>query len=229
MSILRRTGTGRNNIDWYNASSNSSGKYFKRTGTSRNNVQWINISSNGTHNLLNRTSTGRNNISWKNTTFSFGGDLTKVSYTYIRSSGQAPSWEAICSYLLYSSNPTAFSISGVTKNVITETHTRMGAVTTLSELANPYTYYIGFICSNQNNANTAAQELSKFSRVVQAASNSSSSVTCTVTGNHKTVFYQHRPKDDLYWKDVYIGVAELSDAYFENFSYSDGTETFTFS
>ena len=71
MSLLRRTGNNRNNIDWYNASSNSSGKYFKRTGTSRNNVQWINISSNGTHNLLNRTSTGRNNISWKNTTFSF--------------------------------------------------------------------------------------------------------------------------------------------------------------
>ena len=71
MSLLRRTGNNRNNIDWYNASSNSSGKYFKRTGTSRNNVQWIQVSSNGTHNLLNRTSTGRNNISWKNTTFSF--------------------------------------------------------------------------------------------------------------------------------------------------------------
>ena len=227
MSILRRTGTGRNNIDWYNASSNSSGKYFKRTGTSRNNVQWINISSNGTHNLLNRTSSGRNNIAWKNTTFSFGGDLTKVSYTYIRSSGQASSWEGIYSFSRYPSNPTAFSISGVTKNVITQE--RGSSIANLSELANPYTYYIGFICSNQNNANTAAQELSKFSRVVQAASNSSSSVTCTVTGNHKTVFYQHRPKDDLYWKDVYIGAAELSGAYFESFSYNDGIETFTFS
>ena len=71
MSLLRRTGNGRNNIDWYNASSNSSGKYFKRTGTSRNNVQWINISSNGTHNLLERYNTTRNGIRWDNITFNF--------------------------------------------------------------------------------------------------------------------------------------------------------------
>ena len=78
MSLLRRTGNNRNNIDWYNASSNSSGKYLKRTGTSRNNVAWLQVSSNGTWNLLNRTGTSRNSISWKNTTFSFIGDLTIV-------------------------------------------------------------------------------------------------------------------------------------------------------
>ena len=77
MSLLRRTGTGRNNIDWYNASSNSSGNYLRRTGTSRNNISWLNINSSGTYNLLNRTSNGRNNIQWKNTNFNFGGDLTK--------------------------------------------------------------------------------------------------------------------------------------------------------
>ena len=96
MSLLRRTGNGRNNIDWFNASSNSSGKYFKRTGTSRNNVQWINISSNGTHNLLNRTSSGRNNISWKNTTFSFetyqslaqeADSLKYTEFTYMDNNG----------------------------------------------------------------------------------------------------------------------------------------------
>ena len=84
MSLLRRTGTGRNNIDWYNVSSNSSGKYLRRTGTARNNVAWLQISSSGTWNILNRTGTSRNSISWKNTTFSFIGDLTIVDrYTYI--------------------------------------------------------------------------------------------------------------------------------------------------
>ena len=71
MSLLRRTGNNRNNIDWYNASSNSSGKYLRRTGTSRNNISWLQVSTSGTYNLLNRTSNGRNNIQWKNTTFSF--------------------------------------------------------------------------------------------------------------------------------------------------------------
>ena len=71
MSLLRRTGTGRNNIDWYNASSNSSGKYLRRTSTGRNNISFIQISTSGTWNILNRTSTGRNNIVWKNTVFSF--------------------------------------------------------------------------------------------------------------------------------------------------------------
>ena len=81
MSILRRTGTGRNNIDWYNASSNSSGNYLRRTGTSRNNISWLNISTSGTYNLLNRTSNGRNNIQWKNTVFSFVSGLQLYSLT----------------------------------------------------------------------------------------------------------------------------------------------------
>ena len=75
MSLLRRTGNNRNNIDWYNASSNSSGKYLRRTGTSRNNISWLQVSTSGTHNILNRTSNGRNNIQWKNTVFSFKTEM----------------------------------------------------------------------------------------------------------------------------------------------------------
>ena len=86
MSILRRIGTSRNNIDWYNASSNSSGNYLRRTGTSRNNISWLNISTSGTYNILNRISTGRNNIQWKNTTFSFVSGLQLYSLTSTYSS-----------------------------------------------------------------------------------------------------------------------------------------------
>ena len=81
MSLLRRTGTGRNNIDWYNASSNSSGKYLRRTGTSRNNISWLQVSTSGTYNILNRTSSGRNNIQWKNTVFNFASGLQLYSLT----------------------------------------------------------------------------------------------------------------------------------------------------
>ena len=75
MSWLRRTGTGRNNIEW-GGGSTSTGNYLRRTGTSRNNVQWLNISTSGTWNLLERTANGRNNIRWNNLTFNFL-DLTK--------------------------------------------------------------------------------------------------------------------------------------------------------
>ena len=89
MSLLRRTGTGRNNIDWYNASSNSSGNYLRRTSTGRNNISWLNISTSGTYNILNRTSSGRNNIQWKNTVFNFGGDLTKYKNLFSDKIGDA--------------------------------------------------------------------------------------------------------------------------------------------
>ena len=81
MSLLRRTGNNRNNIDWYNASSNSSGKYLRRTSTGRNNISWLQVSTSGTYNILNRTSSGRNNIQWKNTTFSFASGLQLYSLT----------------------------------------------------------------------------------------------------------------------------------------------------
>ena len=89
MSLLRRTGTGRNNIDWYNASSNSSGKYLRRTSTGRNNISWLQVSTSGTYNILNRISSGRNNIQWKNTIFNFGGDLTKYKNLFSDKIGDA--------------------------------------------------------------------------------------------------------------------------------------------
>ena len=70
MSLLRRTGTSRNNIEWYNTS-NSSGNYLRRTNNGRNDISWLNISTSGTYNLLNRISNGINDIQWKNTIFSF--------------------------------------------------------------------------------------------------------------------------------------------------------------
>ena len=41
MSLLYRTGNGRNNIAWGGVST-TSGKYCKRTGTSRNSIRWYN-------------------------------------------------------------------------------------------------------------------------------------------------------------------------------------------
>ena len=102
MSLLRRTGTGRNNIAW-GGGTTTSGNYLRRTSSGRNNISFINISASGTWNILNRTSSGRNDISWKNTTFSFGPDLTKYPlYTntnsYISVEYQMI-WEA--SYFVY--------------------------------------------------------------------------------------------------------------------------------
>ena len=70
MSLLIRTGTGRNNISW-GGGTTTKANYLRRTGTGRNNIGYIQVSSNGTHNILERTSTGRNNIRWQNTTFTF--------------------------------------------------------------------------------------------------------------------------------------------------------------
>ena len=78
MSLLRRIGNNRNNIEWYNTS-NISGNYLQRISTNRNDISFINISSNGTYNLLNRISNGINDIQWKNTVFSF---FTPYTGTY---------------------------------------------------------------------------------------------------------------------------------------------------
>ena len=75
MSLLYRTGTGRNNIAW-GGSNTTAGNYLRRTGTGRNSISFIQISTSGTWNILNRTASGRNNISWINTTFNFGTNLS---------------------------------------------------------------------------------------------------------------------------------------------------------
>ena len=217
MSLLYRNGTDRNNIAW-GGSTTIILNYLQRTSSSRNNIRWYTIpQSNATYNLLNRTSTGRNDIVWKNTTFTFGGDLTKVDYTYIRFSGQGTSWEGIAYFS--GNNVDGISISNVTKN----TFERSGTLGSLTALGRPYNYCIGVICSDQNDANIAAQELSKFSKVTYSGPYSSQ--TINITGNHKTQFYQHRPNNSLYWEDVYLGIAELDGA----FTNSNGANLFTFS
>ena len=75
MSLLYRTGNGRNNIAW-GGSTSTAATYLRRTSIGRNDISYINISSNGTYNILNRTGTGRNNISWINTIFNFGTNLS---------------------------------------------------------------------------------------------------------------------------------------------------------
>ena len=75
MSLLYRTGAGRNSIAW-GGGTTTSAYYLRRTGTSRNDISFINISSNGTYNILERYSTSRNDIRWNNIVFSFFTDLT---------------------------------------------------------------------------------------------------------------------------------------------------------
>lgn len=70
MSLLIRTGTGRNNISW-GGGTTTKANYLRRTGTGRNNIGYIQVSSNGTHNILNRTASGRNDIKWDVFNFSF--------------------------------------------------------------------------------------------------------------------------------------------------------------
>ena len=86
MSWLIRTGTERNNVS-YGGGSTTKGNYLKRTNSGRNNIQWLNINSNGTYNLLERYNTTRNGIRWNNLVFSFGPDLTK----YLLYTNTAPS------------------------------------------------------------------------------------------------------------------------------------------
>ena len=75
MSLLYRTGAGRNSIAW-GGGTTTSANYLRRTDTSRNDISFINISSNGTYNILERYSTSRNSIRWNNIVFSFFTDLT---------------------------------------------------------------------------------------------------------------------------------------------------------
>ena len=76
MSYLIRTGISRNSIS-FGGSNTTSNNYLRRTNSGRNNIQWYTISSNGTYNLLERYNTTRNGIRWNNIVFSFGPDLTK--------------------------------------------------------------------------------------------------------------------------------------------------------
>ena len=177
MSLLRRIGTSRNNIDWYNASSNSSGKYLRRTSTGRNNISWLQVSTSGTYNILNRTSSGRNNIQWKNTVFNFGGDLTKIKgliYTMSTSSGETQANTIGDNLGYYFANLT------VTKNTISGT--RSGPMLGLPG-ENHYKYQFGIITGTSANATTIRNELLKFNKI------SIGSTNANITGTSKTTYY----------------------------------------
>lgn len=64
-NVLKRTGTGRNNIAWKNGNIVSGDKVLQRTGTGRTNIRWLTVSKGTTFNILERTGTSRNNISYK--------------------------------------------------------------------------------------------------------------------------------------------------------------------
>lgn len=74
MSLLYRTGSGRNNIAW-GGGSTSAATYLRRSGSGRNDCSYIWIGSNGTWNLLNRWGGGRNDINWGNVSFNFASGL----------------------------------------------------------------------------------------------------------------------------------------------------------
>ena len=70
MSYLIRSGTSRNSIS-FGGSNTTSNNYLRRTNSGRNNIQWYTISNNGTYNILERYNTTRNGIRWNNIVFSF--------------------------------------------------------------------------------------------------------------------------------------------------------------
>lgn len=75
MGILKRVGTGRNDIQWGgSASLSTAGTYLNKTDWwNRNGLQWLYIFSNGTYPCLERIddSDNLNNIRWANTIFNF--------------------------------------------------------------------------------------------------------------------------------------------------------------
>ena len=166
MSLLRRTGTSRNNIEWY-SSTNSSGQYLQRISTNRNDISFIQISSNGTYNLLNRISNGINDIQWKNTTFSFSGNLTKVGSLIqeLLNCEYTTSWIMFTSeradryHTMGGRRPTGMSY---TKNTVSWQNNYNG--TGISYNDNLTGYYFGFSTTTSDNADMIANELMKFNK-----------------------------------------------------------------
>lgn len=74
MSLLYRTGNGRNDIAW-GGGATSAATYLQRWGGGRNDCGYVWIGSNGTWNLLNRWGGGRNDINWGNVSFNFASGL----------------------------------------------------------------------------------------------------------------------------------------------------------
>ena len=219
MSYLMRNGTGRNNIV-FGGSTSTNGKYLRRTSTGRNNIQWYSINNtNTTINILERYNSTRNGIRYSNVAFYFGGDLTKIHYTSIRFNGQGGSWNAV--FNRGGENALGFTVTNVTRNTITRSST--ANYSSLSHIDHPYTYYIGFICSTQNYANIAGQELSKFSKIVYSGPDGTEIIN--IKGNYKTVFYHHYGDYSNYDADVYLGLVECDIA----ISMSKRYYTFTFS
>ena len=218
MSYLMRNGTGRNNVV-FGGSTSTNGKYLRRTSTGRNNIQWYSINNtNTTINILERYNSTRNGVRYSNVAFYFGGDLTKIHYTSIRFNSHSESWNAL--FNNGAKNALGFTVTNVTRNTITRSST---ANYSTLPVDNPYTYYIGFICSTQNYANIAAQELSKFSKIVYSGPDGTEIIN--IKGNYKTVFYHHRGDYSNYNADVYLGVVECDIA----ISMSKRYYTFTFS
>ena len=194
MSLLRRTGNNRNNIDWYNASSNSSGKYLRRTGTARNNVAWLQISSSGTWNLLNRTGTSRNSISWKNTTFSFIGDLTivdKYNSFYEMNFGTSvarTNW-------LYGDKENGENILDIGMvNIISSTEiyhtswTRAPINISYNQVSDLGVHQFGFLYSTYENAEIGCKEMCKFNKISKCYDDDPDYIyNGNITGKYKIV------------------------------------------
>lgn len=218
VSYLMRNGTGRNNIV-FGGSASTNGQYLRRTSTGRNNIQWYSINNtNTTINILERYNNTRNGIRYSNVAFYFSGDLTKIHYTSIRFNGHGESWNAV--FNSGAVDMIGFTVTNVTRNTITRSSTANRGALSISD--HPYTYYIGFICSTQSYANIAAQELSKFSKIVYSGLDGSQTVN--IKGNYKTVFYQHHGDYGNYDANVYLGVVECDNKFSMSRYY-----TFTFS
>ena len=170
MSLLYRTGNGRNNIAW-GGSTSTAATYLRRISTGRNDISYISISSNGTYNILNRTSTGRNNISWINTTFNFGGDLTECPLHTINMGG------AEYQILWGVSNTTnKFSVGSINRNGYTGIY-RADWYRDYDASTNSITIYY-----QNDKGQTAYNEILKYTKVTIAGTqNSGSSFSYTLT------------------------------------------------
>lgn len=181
MSWLMRNGTGRNNIAW-GGGSTTNGQYLRRTGTSRNNIAYITINNtNNTYNILERTSTGRNNIRWDNLTFSFGGDLTKISgvmdviSSYSSHSGSITGHANVvydtegvfCSNIRFTRNTISFGVADGKRLVLSAKV--------------PYKYTFGLVNTSPSVVST---ELTKFKTMGFQGDN-----TVNITGRSSSVYY----------------------------------------
>ena len=215
MSLLYRTGAGRNNIAWGGGTS-SAATYLRRISTGRNDISYISISTSGTYNILNRTSTGRNNIAWQNTTFSFKTQEeinADTFFGYLNNAANYFMFKAISDYFgrygYYSNN-----IGGRYYEFIETGDPDRRSTATMFEA-------IGIVCKSIDARNTLMSQLNSFGQRKIATKLQFSTVNNTyypdiyyngyeiseIHINNIGIRFSHGPCSDSYYGDSYFNRA----------------------